>query len=270
MSIQPSAQAQAADAFELVITLSAAGQPSTTATKPFKTREDCLAGASEIERSTKATRGDSVRFESRCEPRDDAPPVVSASEATPERVTLWQNLQSGMTPEEVVGALQTQNIRARVFTDRTSGGSCVEARDKARVAGLKASIELYCIDNRLFHVDLRYRVPRLPGVEREEQFVAMSRALAQVYGPALAANSVPDIIHSSSAGVVQQQSATFRQNGLKVDLTVNGAFGGNITPSETVIIRYWRVVDAEGYALYLSRKAQQEQEERDRRLRKGL
>lgn len=40
--IQPSAQAQAPDAFELVITLSADGQPGMTASKSFRTREECL------------------------------------------------------------------------------------------------------------------------------------------------------------------------------------------------------------------------------------
>lgn len=268
--VGPSAQAQVPDAFELVITLSADGQPGMTATKLFRTREECLAGAAEMERSTRATRGDSVRFESRCEARGDSAPVVSAPQATPERIPLWQNLQSGMTPQEIVTALQAQNIRARVFTDRTSGGTCAEARDRTRVAGRAAQIELGCVNGRLFYVNLSYEVSRLPGEEREGQFAAMSRALAQTYGPARASNSSPEIVHSSSAGIVQRQGATFQQNGLEVDLTVNDSFGGSLMPRETVIIRYWRVADAEAYSRSQSRREQREQEERDRRLREGL
>ena len=196
--------------------------------------------------------------------------VMSTPQSTTGTIKLWQNLQSGMSPSEVVSALQAQNIRAKALIDKSSGATYVKVKDRTKIGRYMAEIDIGFVQDRLFWVILQYEVIRSAGQRDETQFSAMSRAISQIYGPPLYTDISPDIVHSSSAGIVQRQGATFQHDDLKVDLTVNDSFGGDSAPRENVIIRYWSVTDAERYRKSQERKREREQQERSGNLKSEL
>jgi len=177
-------------------------------------------------------------------------PAASQTEAQDQRSLLWNGLRAGMSPREVYDILRAQHIRARLARDPGNGREYVETPGGTRWAGRPYLIALGFVHGGLFYVEInshRMLAGRIP-FERSH-FSEVGRLLAGQYGQPVQISPAPVVDQVAQLGATTNATARFEQGGVRADLT-----GGNMYStfmrdvSESVTVRFWRVVDAEAFA----------------------
>lgn len=187
-------------------------------------------------------------------------------------LVIWNGLQSGIPAEAAAQDLARRGIETKLGKPDSDGWAVLRLKERVPVAGHKAAVGLNFFKNRLFWSEVTYT---FVGSDRDESYTTMIGALTELYGQPVTNNYLPDVAHASTAGVVLRQNATFRKNGVRVDITVNSSpiartASGDITSRKNVILTYWRDVDATAYANAISRNEQNEENAALRKAKEGL
>jgi hypothetical protein len=178
------------------------------------------------------------------------PQAASPTEIRDERPLLWNGLRAGMSPREVYDTLRTQRIRARLARDPANGREFVETPGETRWAGRPYLIAMGFVENRLFYVEInshRMLAGRIP-FERSH-FSEVARLLTGQYGQPVEISPAPSVTNVQPLGTNMTARGRFERGGVRADLTGNNLYASLMPDvSESVTVRFWRVVDAERLA----------------------
>lgn len=181
-----------------------------------------------------------------------AQPAPSTSQPATEdqRPLLWSGLRAGMSPREVYDTLRRQGISARLARDPANGREFVETPRPTNWAGRPYLIALGFVRNGLFYVHINsHRM--LSGRVRFENshFSHVAQLLAEHYGPPVQISPQPLVSNVGDHGLNTAASGRFERNGVRADLSGGDMYASFVRDvSESVTVRFWRIVDAEAFA----------------------
>ena len=177
-------------------------------------------------------------------------PSATPAEARDERPLLWRGLRAGMSPREVLAVLQREGIRARLARDEDTGREYVETPRAIAWAGRPYLIAMGFVENRLFYVLInshRMLSGRIP-FERSH-FSEVARLLTGQYGQPIEMSPAPLVSDVAQHGLNTAARARFERDGVRADLTGTDMYASFMRDvSESVTVRFWRVVDATAFA----------------------
>ncbi len=186
-------------------------------------------------------------------------PAANPTQARDERPLLWNGLRAGMTPREVYDTLRRQRISATLARDPVNGREFVETPRPTTWAGRPYLIALGFVRNGLFYVEINsHRM--LSGRIRfdHSHFAHVTRLLTEQYGPPVEISPQPVVSDVGELGLNTAASGRFEHNGVRAELR-GGDMYTRVTRdvSESVTVRFWRIVDADAFAASRPQKPSQ-------------